>query len=283
MRTATILAGSKRTTLPSELSRLSVRPAGAAYTVWYGTNRRPTADGLNYSSERDEKIHHGKCDVFVPKSHKIGSIGSSMIKRALSGNDDRIRLNAVTPLSAETYWKVLQETFDTAEEPKTAVLLVHGYNVSFESAAVRAAQIGYDLCAQRAMAFFSWPSQGKLNGYLADAATIEVSEAAIARFLIDFAEQSGAEKVHVIAHSMGNRGVLRAINRIAARATARTGKIFGQIILAAADVDMSILGHGYFAEARNVLADLYELIAYGASPAMRFGLREKKAEDGRIF
>ncbi|WP_082077288.1 alpha/beta hydrolase [Bradyrhizobium sp. LTSPM299] len=345
MRTVAVLEGSERAALATDLARLSGRSAGATYTVWYGTNRRPTVDGLNYSSDRDEEVHYGKCDVFVPKSHKIGSIGSSLIKRALSGNDDRIRLIAVKPLSVETYWKCLQETFDTAEEPKTAIVLVHGYNVSFESAAIRAAQIGYDLCAQRAMAFFSWPSQGKLSGYLADAATIEVSEAAIASFLIDFAERSGAEKVHVIAHSMGNRGVLRAINRIAARATAQSGKIFGQIILAAADVDadlfkqyaapyvelsqrtsiyissrdkaveashwlhefprvgltpptlvidgidtisvsnvdMSILGHGYFAEARNVLADLYELIAHGAPPAMRFGLRKAKAEDGRSY
>jgi esterase/lipase superfamily enzyme len=195
------------------------------------------------------------------------------------------------------------------------------------------------------MAFFSWPSQGKLGGYLADAATIEVSEEQIARFLVDFAERSGAEKVHLVAHSMGNRGLLRALIRIAAVATARIKTRFGQIILAAADVDtdffrqhaasylmlsqrtsiyvssrdraveashwlhafprvgltpptvvidgidtiivsnvdMSIIGHGYFSEARGVLADIHELIVRGSPPAMRFGLREKKADDGRVF
>jgi esterase/lipase superfamily enzyme len=39
---------------------------------------------------------------------------------------------------------------------------------------------------------------------------------------------------------MGNRGVLRAVNRIAAKAERRTGKPFGQIILAAADVDADV-------------------------------------------
>jgi esterase/lipase superfamily enzyme len=39
---------------------------------------------------------------------------------------------------------------------------------------------------------------------------------------------------------MGNRGVLRAVNRIAAKAQRRTGKPFGQIILAAADVDADL-------------------------------------------
>jgi esterase/lipase superfamily enzyme len=49
--------------------------------------------------------------------------------------------------------------------------------------------------------------------------------------------RSGAEKVHIIAHSMGNRGVLRAIDRIANKAQRHKGVLIGQIILAAADVD----------------------------------------------
>jgi Alpha/beta hydrolase of unknown function (DUF900) len=87
------------------------------------------------------------------------------------------------------------------------------------------------------MAFFSWPSQGTLGGYMADAATIEASEQDITNFMIDFVTHSGAEAVHIIAYSMGNRGVLRAVNRIAERAQQRSGVPFGQVILAAADVD----------------------------------------------
>jgi esterase/lipase superfamily enzyme len=55
--------------------------------------------------------------------------------------------------------------------------------------------------------------------------------------MTDFAERSGADAVHIIAHSMGNRGVLRAVNRIAKVAELRSGTPFGQFILAAADVD----------------------------------------------
>src|SRR4051794_40303716 len=40
-----------------------------------------------------------------------------------------------------------------------------------------------------------------------------------------------------IAHSMGNRGV-GAVNRIAAKAQRRSGKPFGQVILAAAAADV---------------------------------------------
>src|SRR5262249_10158844 len=117
-----------------------------------------------------------------------------------------------------------------------AVVFVHGYNVSFKEAALRAAQIGFDLSIQGAMAFFSSPSQGTLKGYFADAAAIEASENAITDFLVDFGNLSGAQTVHIIAHSMGSRAVLRALHRIAERARRRSKAKFGQIILAAADV-----------------------------------------------
>lgn len=64
--------------------------------------------------------------------------------------------------------------------------------------------------------------------------TIEASERAITDFLVDFTANCGAEKVHVIAHSMGNRGLLRALQRIAAHAETRGRVKFGQIFLASA-------------------------------------------------
>ncbi len=46
--------------------------------------------------------------------------------------------------------------------------------------------------------------------------------------------------VHLVAHSMGNRGLLRALQRLAADAEMRAGVKFGQIFLAAPDVDRDL-------------------------------------------
>jgi esterase/lipase superfamily enzyme len=213
----------------------------ADYTVWFGTNRKPNDSEslqLGFSKSRDAKIHYGWCRVFIPKSHKIGSTGSSWWQRLRSGIDDRLKLIEIKGMVAEDYWNAISPRLAKLEvSERDAVIFVHGYNVSFENAAVRAAQIGFDLSVKGAMAFFSWPSQGALKGYSADEATIEASEPFIAEFIEDFVARSGAEKIHIIAHSMGNRGVLRAIDRIANKAQRHTGVLIGQIILAAADVD----------------------------------------------
>jgi esterase/lipase superfamily enzyme len=117
---------------------------------------------------------------------------------------------------------------------------LHGFNVSFNEAAIRTAQIGVDLKVMGATAFFSWPSRGTVMAYSADEATIEASERAITEFLVEFVAKCGAEKVHVVAHSMGNRGLLRALQRIAANAETRGNVRFGQIFLAAPDVDRDL-------------------------------------------
>jgi esterase/lipase superfamily enzyme len=317
--------------------------------VWYGTNRRandPGNPGNGYSAARDNVVHYGSCRVFIPQSHKIGSIGSPWWKRLLTLTDDRLRLLSIDEVERSLYWSGIGAQLAVVDaDERSALIFVHGYNVSFQEAALRAAQIGFDLSVKGAMAFFSWPSQGSTGGYPTDEATIEASEGVIADFMTDFAERSGAAAVHIIAHSMGNRGVLRAVNRIAAQAQRRTGKPFGQIILAAADVDadvfrqlstayaqvasrttlyvskrdlaveasrwlhnfpraglmpptlvlpgidtinvtnvdLTMLGHGYVADARDVLIDMHALITQGAPPDKRFGLRAAQNEEGERY
>ncbi|WP_420128112.1 alpha/beta hydrolase [Longimicrobium sp.] len=324
------------------------RMDGAEYLVWYGTNRKPVDEanpGRGYSAERDDRVHHGRCRVFIPKSHRIGSTGSPWWKRLITRTDDRLRIQAVEPLAADEHWADLRRVIAGLEAGQDhAVVFIHGYNVSFQEAALRAAQVGFDLQV-RAMAFFSWPSRGTVQGYIPDTASIEASEAALAAYLTGFTEQSGASHVHVIAHSMGNRGLLRAVNRSLVTAERRAGVSFGQFILAAPDVDadvfrdlsrayqgvcrratlyvsardravsaslalhgaprvgytppvtvlphidtvnvsnvdLTVLGHGYVAEARDVLHDMHDLIFHGNPPERRMGLRPEETNDGRYW
>lgn len=319
------------------------------YKVWFGTNRKPV-DPLHlekgFSSEPDSKVHLGYCTVFVPASHIIGHLGSPWYCRLLRGSDDRLKLLSTAALETSEFWRGVTGVWgDLDEWDRSALIFVHGYNVDFAGAALRAAQIGFDLSINGAMAFYSWPSQGEMAGYPVDEATIEASEMQITDFMVDFAEKSGADKVHIIAHSMGNRGVLRAVNRIAGRAQGATGRLFGQIALAAADVhsdtfrslcssfgkvaerttlyvsegdlaigasrwlhkfprvglrppiflaphidtvdvtqvNLSFLGHGYVAEERTVLQDMYLLIKNGLPPTRRFGLQQECSEAGEVY
>ncbi len=213
------------------------------YPVWFGTNRKlsPRSDG--FTAERHHRTTHGRLEVSVPEAHHFGETGAAFWRRLLRFDlrDDRLRIQHMETQDRSVFFSGIQATMQEARdsgEPPQALFFLHGYNVSFEDAAIRTAQIGYDLKVPGATAFFSWPSRGTVMAYPADEATIEASESAITDFLVDFSANCGAEKVHVIAHSMGNRGLLRALQRIAGNAQGPVK--FGQIFLAAPDVDRDL-------------------------------------------
>jgi esterase/lipase superfamily enzyme len=323
--------------------------ADAEYKVWYATSRKPVDAGdpsQGFGSERDTSIHYGSCEVFVPRSHQIGSTGSGWWRRLVTRTDDRLQLLCVDRLEHDVFWRqVQQQLADSAPDDRDAVVFIHGYNVDFEQAALRTAQIGFDLQIRGAMAFYSWASRGDWTRYLADEAAVELDETPIAEFLGAMAQNCRARRVHVIVHSMGNRAVLRAVHQIAQQAQHRSGVRFGQIILAAPDVDtrkflelcgayrqlseqttlyvserdvaaeasrwlhdfpraglmppvtiapgihtvnavnadITLLGHGYVAECRDVISDIHAAIRHGAAPRERFGLREKATLNGEPY
>jgi esterase/lipase superfamily enzyme len=230
-------------------------PEGRVYPVWFGTNRKPARNG-GYTGERQDPIAvaRGRVDVFVPKAHRIGETGTSLWERLkrLEPRDDNLRIQRVKIHQERDAFfacihDAIQAVRDRGEQPH-ALFFLHGFNVTFEEAAIRTAQLGCDLNLAGVAAFFSWPSRGGMVAYPIDEATIEASEGAITDFLVDFTENCHAEKVHIIAHSMGNRGLLRALQRIAAKAETRGKVKFDQIVLAAPDVDQALfldLAHLY--------------------------------------
>lgn len=227
----------------------TTEPEGTLFPVWFGTNREPLvhADGTlaGFGNERASRTTLGRTEVFIPEAHRFGETGSSFWQRLkrLDLRDDRLRLknmNSTDPLAFFAGLRADMEAARAAGSAPHALVFIHGFNVSFEQAAIRAAQIGCDLKVPGATAFFSWPSRGTVAAYPADEATIEASEAAITRFLVDFHDQCGAERIHLIAHSMGNRGLLRALQRITANARTAGRIRFGQIFLAAPDVDRDL-------------------------------------------
>lgn len=239
------------------------------YPVWFGTNRQPDGQG-GFNGARNKVVSYGRVDVVVPKGHRFGETGSSFwqkLKR-LDFRDDRLRIETINALDQDGFFSQLQQAMADARadgDAPQALVFIHGFNVSFKEAAIRAAQIGFDLKIPGATAFFSWPSKGQVAAYPADEATIEASEAAISQFLLDFSARCGAEKIHLIAHSMGNRGLLRALQRIALNVEQRGSVKFGQIFLAAPDVD------------RDVFIDLARIFPHYAERTTLYASKGDKA------
>jgi hypothetical protein len=195
---------------PSRRMMAGAEAAGGGATVfpvWFGTNRTPAGDG--FGGMRSKQTTFGVAMVSVPEAHRFGEVGSSWWTKLvrLDVRDDTLRVQRIHRLTAAAFAADVAAAVQagkTADGPPRALVFIHGFNVSFAEAAVRAAQLGVDLGVPGATAFFSWPSRGSLTAYAADEATIEASEAATSCR----AAASGASGVEVEEEDMG--GAARA-------------------------------------------------------------------------
>lgn len=179
----------------------------------------------------------GACEVSVPPDHRVGEIESPSIIRLEFREDPEkhVVLQEVTLREEKAFYDELNSCVASSAR-KQVFVFIHGYNVSFEGAVKRTAQIAHDLKFDGAPICYSWPSLGGLTDYSKDESNVTWTVTRLESFLKRVVDDSGATSVHLIAHSMGNRALVQALERMA---FGQTGPepVFGQVIMAAPDVD----------------------------------------------
>jgi esterase/lipase superfamily enzyme len=131
-------------------------------------------------------------------------------------------------------------------------VFIHGFNVGFSEAARRTAQIAYDVGFTGAPVMFSWPSDGKLYAYISDREDVEWSIPHLEQFFDDLSSQARPRRIHLITHSMGTEGTLRALHNMALRRGLDAKPIFENVILAAPDFDAVIFSDQIAPEVRTL-------------------------------
>jgi esterase/lipase superfamily enzyme len=123
-----------------------------------------------------------------------------------------------------------------------ALVFIHGYNVSFDDAARRAAQIAYDLHFEGLTLLYSWASEGAFVRYGVDKENAKWSLPRFRSFLTLVLSELGASHVHAIAHSMGNEVCANGLATFDTSALAPGAATLRQIVFAAPDVDAATFG-----------------------------------------
>jgi esterase/lipase superfamily enzyme len=227
-----------------ESKRYALKNGFASVRVFYGTNRVPTGDTKPASiyGRASGPLQYGYLDVTIPQSHKLAELETpkqwSEYTLRVMNTDFRsqfVLLENVKPLARDVFVAQLQREIQSSPS-RDVFVFVHGYNNTFEDTARRAAQLAYDLDFDGTPIMFSWPSQGTLTGYFADEDAIEASGQHLAEFLQTVATQSGAARIHLIAHSMGNRVLLAALKTYLPTQKP-DARAFGQLVFTAPDVD----------------------------------------------
>jgi len=218
------------------------------YSVFFGTNRKPknasnASDG--FLNERGDQLSLGTCLVEIPKSHIFGSVGRSWLRICKRADSDQRRIVYTEALDEKNFIAFSSSLANKHGEdcrkygntPQN-LLFVHGYRNSFEDAVLCAAQLGFDLKIPGCTFLFSWPSGASLEKYAADEATIETSIPCLKQYIDLLLGEFPNIPLNIIAHSMGNRAVLRLFESLAS--DENIPGILGQLIFAAPDVDAEL-------------------------------------------
>ena len=154
-------------------------------------------------------------------------------------------------------------------------MFVHGFNVSFDDALRRGAQLMRDLNFDGTLAVFSWPSRGEFWRYGTDRKSADAAADRLVEFLDHLATLDAAGPIHAVAHSMGNRVLLPALARIAGRRAGAVRERLGEIVLAAPAVPEAEFAAWLDAIAESRCGARFTLYASRVDKAMWVGfLRE---------
>jgi esterase/lipase superfamily enzyme len=192
--------------------------------------------GVSYGGARGSLVR-GICQVTIPESHEVGVLESPKFWRLELAPDvqKHVVLRETRELPPTTFYQQLAESVRSSRE-RDILVFVHGYNVTFEHAARRAAQLSADLPFDGVPILFSWPSQGRLLAYPIDQANASWAARDLQAFLLELAAYSGARSINIVAHSMGTLVTAEAMAAIERDRIHRT-RLIDQIVLAAPDID----------------------------------------------
>lgn len=220
-------------------SAVAVAPTEIAgnHSIFVATTREASADAKVFNNARSPKLNFARVNVTVPKSHETGKIERNKPGR----KDDPTRYFTATEVVAYDAQPQFSSALsaDIAARGGRAMVFIHGYNTSFDSAVYRATQIAQDSGYPGTPVLFSWASGGSTKDYVYDRESASVARDQL-EVTLRLLAQSGARRIDIVAHSMGTWVTMEALRQLALTGDRDLGGKLGDVILAAPDIDIDV-------------------------------------------
>ena len=220
-------------------------------TVFFGTNRSidDTAKDLRFTDKRSDELKTGLAEISVPQKRKLGTVkrpkalavaGLQLWQQDEDPKKHFIIVN-LKQLEQNEFCRLAQEQISCAERfENSAFLFIHGFNVTFENALFRAAQMAHDLNFDGPAFVYSWPAVGSAANYLTDMDSAALAAPHLDKFIDMILKHTDVEKLHLVVHSMGNAALAKLMQSTGTKLSERQGKSIDQLILAAPDIDIGV-------------------------------------------
>jgi esterase/lipase superfamily enzyme len=230
-------------------------------TVFFATDRQPVGNWHNgdlpigeelfgHARAQGRDLFYGIVQVSIPKGHRQGEVDQPGYFTLMHRSDPRRYMETVwaDSMSAAAFYGQLRQKRDASAGG--ALVYIHGFNNTFQSAVLRTAQIAHDLNFKGPAIAYSWPARNNALLYVADRNDAEWSAAHLRQFLDSLAVVMGNRPIHIIAHSTGAFVLARALQLQPGTPTLRLDKL----ILAAPDLDAAVFKNQILPVFRSIAA-----------------------------
>jgi esterase/lipase superfamily enzyme len=203
-----------------DAAELSTNP-----TLLVATTRKPVNGARAkpwYGSERSARLNIARAKLKPPSDGRFSLNAVGL---------DDWHLEAIEPAS---------QIGDLYAEPggtRDVLIYVHGFNQTFESAALDAARISDGIRFRGETMVFSWPSKASLLDYGYDRESAMWSRDALDQVLTGLMASPITGRIHIVAHSIGTMLTMEALRQVYARQPAASDRI-GAVVFASPDIDL---------------------------------------------
>jgi esterase/lipase superfamily enzyme len=227
-----------RELLPDKPISISDSEIAGRHEIFVATTRAPSEVPLEvFSGDRSTATSFVKVDITVPKDHKTGEIERRKKGQAPDPSKYYVAESVTGYSSPDAFSKALRTNF--AKDNGRALVFIHGYNTYFDGAVYRMTQIVHDAGYQGTPILFTWASAGKTVDYVYDNNSASAARDSLEATLRLIAK-SGAKRIDIIAHSMGNWVTMEALRQLAISGDRDLSNRLGDVVLASPDIDFDV-------------------------------------------
>src|SRR5262249_20690726 len=179
---------------------------------WYGTERAP-------------KLNIARARLAPPSQNRFSLAAVGLDDWGIAGVEPAARV---------------EDLIAPGGSSRDVLIYVHGFNQTFETAALDAIRLSDGIRFRGETMVFSWPSRAKLFDYGYDRESAMWSRDALERVLEGLIASQNVDHIHIVAHSIGTMVALEALRQLhATRGDAISGRI-GAVVFASPDIDVDV-------------------------------------------
>ena len=209
---------------------------GPIVTLFVGTTRQLDVGGV-FGPKRSETLNLARYDIAIPPARQLGKVVFPKRPTKPDPQTDFLTTAQVFYPTEARFRTDLSRAL--AVNDHEAVIFVHGFNNTFAEGLYRFAQLDHDLQIPGVAVHYSWPSAAQPLGYVQDRDSALFARDGLEQLIRDVSN-AGAQRIVLVAHSMGGHLTMEALRQIALRGDRGLMNRIDGVVLISPDIDVDV-------------------------------------------